>query len=778
MTKTLAAAKRQERTKFKVPRSVQDAIPIRRIWPDGIFQVGNQYSKSWSFTDINYAIADKDDKMAMFLDYCALLNALDSGASAKITIHNRRIDKEDFERSVLLPLHGDALDHYREEFNEMLRAQVTGTSNSMVRERYLTVSIVKQNIDEARTYFARVGTDLVTHLAKLSSVAAELSTPARLRLLRDFFKAGQPPAFDFDLRQHAKRGHSFKDWLCPDSMEFAADHFKIDGRFGRVLYLQDYASYIKDSFISELCDLDRSMMLSIDILPVPTDEAARQMQNTLLGVETNIANWQRKQNAANNWSATIPYDMELQRKETKEMLDDLTTRDQRMMLGLVTLVHMADSQKQLDSDTETLQSVGRKHLCQLSTLRWQQKDGLDTVLPYGLRRIQALRTLTTESTAVLIPFRAQEILQPGGIYYGQNAVSKNMIVADRTKLLNGNSFRLGVSGSGKSMSAKEELVQIALATEDDILILDPESEFGHLTRALGGEVIQISATSDTHINALDMDRSYGDERNPIVAKSEFVLSLYEQLVGGGQVTAKEKSILGRCTELVYQPYIRNGYQGTPPTLRDLYRLLKMQPEPEAQGLALASELFITGTLNTFAKYTNVDTQARIIDYDIRELGEQLMPLGMLVTLDAIYNRVIQNQKRGKRTWIVADEFYILFRYEYSANFFYKLWKRIRKYNGLITGLTQNVDELLRSDTARLMLANSEFLILLNQSATDREELAKLLHISDTQLGYITDVPAGCGLIRCGGQLVPFTNAFPTGTDLYRLMSTRPGEMLN
>ena len=778
MSKTLATAKRQERVKFKVPRSVQDTIPIRRVWSDGIFQVGNQYSKSWSFTDINYAIADKDDKMAMFLDYCALLNALDSGASAKITIHNRRIDKEAFERSVLLPLHGDAFDHYREEFNEMLRAQVTGTSNSMVRERYLTVSIVKRNIDEARTYFARVGTDLVTHLAKLSSVAAELSTPDRLRLLRNFFKAGQPPAFDFDLRQHAKRGHSFKDWLCPESLEFAADHFKIDGRFGRVLYLQDYASYIKDNFISELCDLDRSMMLSIDILPVPTDEAARQMQNTLLGVETNIANWQRKQNAANNWSATIPYDMELQRKETKEMLDDLTTRDQRMMFGLVTLVHMADSLQQLDSDTETLQSVGRKHLCQLSTLRWQQKDGLDTVLPYGLRRIQALRTLTTESTAVLIPFRAQEILQPGGIYYGQNAVSKNMIVADRTKLLNGNSFRLGVSGSGKSMSAKEELVQIALATEDDILILDPESEFGHLTRALGGEVIQISATSDTHINALDMDRSYGDERNPIVAKSEFVLSLYEQLVGGGQVTAKEKSILGRCTELVYQPYIRNGYQGTLPTLRDFYRLLKMQPEPEAQGLALASELFITGTLNTFAKYTNVDTQARIIDYDIRELGEQLMPLGMLVTLDAIYNRVIQNQKRGKRTWIVADEFYILFRYEYSANFFYKLWKRIRKYNGLITGLTQNVDELLRSDTARLMLANSEFLILLNQSATDREELAKLLHISDTQLGYITDVPAGCGLIRCGGQLVPFTNAFPQNTDLYRLMSTRPGEMLN
>ena len=490
-----------------------------------------------------------------------------------------------------------------------------------------------------------------------------------------------------------------------------------------------------------------------------------------------MTNWQRKQNANNNWSAIVPYDMELQRKETKEMLDDLTTRDQRMMFGLVTLVHMAGTKEQLDDDTESLLSVARKHLCQLSTLRWQQRDGLDTVLPYGLQRIEALRTLTTESTAVLIPFHAQEIMQHKGMYYGQNAVSKNRIVVARRQLLNGNSFRLGVSGSGKSMSAKEEIAQIALSTEDDILILDVESEFGHLVEAFGGEVIRISATSDTHINALDMDRAYGDERNPIVSKSEFVLSLFEQLIGSGLVTAKEKSILGRCTEQVYMPYVRNGYKGAVPTLKDFYRLLKMQPEPEAQGLALSSELFITGTLGTFAQPTNVDTKAQIIAYDIRELGEQLMPIGMLVTLDAIYNRVIQNWKRGHRTWIFCDEFYILFRYEYSANFFYKLWKRIRKYNGLITGMTQNVDELLRSDTARLMLANSEFLIMLNQSATDREELAKLLNISDTQLGYITNVPAGCGLIRCAGNLVPFTNSFPRNTQLYRLMTTKPDEQL-
>lgn len=774
--KTLSKATR-EKERFAIPKSVQDAIPIRRIWPDGIFQVGNRFSKSFSFTDINYAIAGKDDKTTMFLDYSELLNALDSGAFAKITIHNRRVNKKEFERSLLLPMKGDSLDPFRLEYNEMLLSKVTGTNNSVVQDRCLTISVAKRTVEEARAYFARVGTDIVTHLAQLSSVGQELDDSARLRIFRDFFRGDEPDAFAFDLKEHMRKGHSFKDWFCPDSLEFQKDHFRINDRWGRVLYLQNYASYIKDSMVSELCDLNRSLMLSIDILPVPTDEAVREIQNKLLGVETNAANWQRKQNAAQNYSAVLPYDMEQQRQETKEMLDDLTNRDQRMMLGLVTLVHLADSREQLDSDTETLLTVTRKNLCQMGVLRWQQQDGLDTVLPYGLRKIQALRTLTTESTAVLIPFRAQEILQSGGIYYGQNAVSKNLIVADRRKLLNGNSFRLGVSGSGKSFSAKEEIVSIALSTEDDILILDPESEFGHLTKALGGEFVRVSASSGTHINALDMDKAYGDERSPLIEKSEFVLSLFEQLIGVGGISAREKSILDRCTYDVYQEYIANGYQGQPPTLQDLYRSLLKQPEPEARGLALSSELFITGSLNTFAKPTNVNTRARIIAYDIRELGEQLMPIGMLVTLDAIFNRVIQNWKKGKTTWVFADEFYLLFRYQYSADFFYKLWKRIRKYNGLVTGLTQNVEELLCSDTARLMLANSEFLILLNQSKTDRDELASLLNISETQLGYITNVAAGCGLIRCAGNIVPFENSFPRNTRLYQLMTTKPDEVL-
>ena len=777
IVKTLARALRQEKERFKIPRSVQEAIPVQRVWPDGIFGLGNRYSKTFSFTDINYSIASKEDKTAMFLDYSELLNALDSGAGAKITIHNRKVNKEEFEKALLLPKKEDGLDSFRDEYNEMLLSKATETNNRVIQDRYITITATKRNIDEARAYFTRIGTDLVTHLSQLSSIGKSLDLQQRLQILRDFFKGEKPETFPFDLKEQMKLGHSFKDWLCPDSMEFQPDCFRIDHRWGRVLYLRSYASYIKDSMICELCDLGKSLMLSIDILPIPTEEAVREIQNKLLGVDTNAANWQRKQNANQNFSAVLPYDIEQQRKETKEMLEDLTNRDQRMMFGLVTLVHLADSKEQLDSDTETILTTAGKHLCQMSILRWQQKDGLDTVLPYGLRKIEAVRTLTTESTAVLIPFRTQEILQSGGIYYGQNAVSGNMIIADRRKLLNGNSFRLGISGSGKSFSAKEEIVNIALSTNDDILILDPESEFRFLVKALGGETIPISAASNTHINALDMDRAYGDERNPLIEKSEFILSLFEQLIGAGNVSAKEKSILDRCTYDIYRDYMARGYTGQPPTLLDLYHSLLKQPEPEAGELALSAELFITGSLNTFAHQTNVDTKARIISYDIRELGEQLMPIGMLVTLDAIFNRVIQNWKKGKTTWVFADEFYLLFRYEYSAEFFYRLWKRIRKYNGLVTGLTQNIDELLRSDTARLMLANSEFLVLLNQSATDREELAKLLNISETQLGYITNVSAGCGLIRCAGNIVPFENSFPQNTKLYRLMTTKPDEAM-
>ena len=463
MIKTLQNTLKQDKEKFTVPRSVQDAIPIRRIWPDGVFQFGSKFSKCIRFSDINYAIASKEDKTAMFLNYSELLNALDTGSTTKITINNKRINRRNFESTILLPTQGDFLDGYRAEYNTMLMDKVTDASNSVVQERYITVSTHKKNIGEARTFFDRVTNDITSRLNKLDSRSEELDALERLRILHDFYRVGEETEFHFDLKDSMRKGHSYKDAVCPDSLGFKKDHFVMGDKFGRVLFLKEYASYIKDSMINELTELNRTLMLSIDVIPVPTDEAVREMQNRLLGVETNVTNWQRRQNSNNNFSAVVPYDLEQQRRETREMLDDLTTRDQRMMFAVVTLVHLADSKEELDSDTETLQAIARKHLCQLSTLNWQQAEGLVTALPLGLRRIDALRTLTTEALAVLMPFKAQEIRHQDGVYYGQNTISKNLILANRWELLNANGFVLGVSGSGKSFTAKREMVGLALA---------------------------------------------------------------------------------------------------------------------------------------------------------------------------------------------------------------------------------------------------------------------------------------------------------------------------
>ena len=774
MIKTVNNTMKQDKEKYQIPGKVQDIIPVRTVYSDGIFLSGKgKYSKTFRFRDINYAVASRSDKEMMFLEYSELLNAFDSGATTKITINNRRLNRLDFENQILIGMKNDGLNEYRKEYNSMLLDKATG-SNAIVQDKYVTVSVSKNNIEDARVYFSRIGADLVAHFARLGSQCTELDAEERLRIIHDFFRTGEETYFSFDMKDHMKKGHSFADYVSPDSYENHDSYFKIGGRYGRVLLLRDYASYIKDSMVAELTDINRNLMLSIDVIPVPTDEAVKEVENRLLGVETNITNWQRKQNMNNNYSAVVPYDMEQQRKESKEFLDDLTTRDQRMMFAVVTIVHTADSKKQLDNDTEEILTTARKHLCQMTTLRYQQLDGLQTAVPFGVRKIDAFRTLTTESLAVFMPFRVQEVYDKHGIYYGQNVISKNMMIADRRKLLNGNSFILGVSGSGKSFTAKNEITNLMLSTDADIIILDPEREYAPLVRALGGSVIEISATSPNHINAMDMNKDYG-EVDPVIEKSQFLQSLCEQIIAGHHFAKGQQSIIDRCTENVYRYYKQGNYMGTPPTLADFRDELLRQPEPEAHSLALELELFTRGSLNTFAKQTNVDTGNRLICYDILELGEQLRAIGMLVILDSIINRITANRMKGKETFIVIDEIYLLFMHEYSAQFLFKLWKRVRKYGAFCTGVTQNVDDLLQSHTARTMLSNSEFIVMLNQAATDRVELAKLLNISDLQLSYITNVDAGHGLIKVGSSLVPFANKFPRNTKLYRLMSTKPGE---
>lgn len=771
MIKTLKNTFKQDKEKFAIPSSVQQAIPIQAIWQDGIFQVGrNKFSKTFKFTDINYAVAGREDKETMFLEYSELLNSFDSGAITKITINNRRLNKQDFEKTILIPMREDGLDLYRKEYNDILLEKATG-SNSIIQEKYVTVSVFKKNIEEARNYFTRVGTELVSHFAHLGSKCVEMNAEDKLRALHDFYRTGEETGFHFDLSETMKKGHSFKDFICPDSLEYEKDHFKMGTRFGRVLFLREYASYIKDSMIAELTDINRNLMMSIDVIPIPTDEAVREVENRLLGVETNITNWQRRQNANNNFSAVVPYDMEQQRRESKEFLNDLTSRDQRMMFATVTLVHTADSLEQLDEDTEILLTAARKHLCQFAVLKYQQMDGLNTALPIGHRKINSLRTLTTESLAVLMPFRVQEIMDEGGIYCGENAISHNLIMCNKAKLLNPNSFLLGVPGSGKSFAAKMLIVFLALATGDDILICDPEREYASLIEAMGGEVIRIAAGSKDHINAMDMVDGYGDGRNPVIDKSEFVLSLFEQLDSKG-ISAKEKSIIDRCTDAVYEDY-KNG--GSVPTLCTLREKLLEQSEKEAQDLALSLELFTSGSLDAFAHESNVDVNNRMIVYDIMDLGKQLKTMGLLVITDAMLNRVTENWKKGKRTHIFLDEFHVVFENEYSGAFFNSAWRRFRKRNAFPSAITQNVEYLLDSVLASSMLSNSEYIVMLNQAASDRQKLAELLNISNEQMSYITNADAGCGLIKYGSSLVPFINKFPKNTRLYKLMTTKPGE---
>lgn len=772
MIKTLKISIKQDKEKYRVPRKVQDVIPISCIWPDGIFKVGNKFSQTFRFSDINYQVASREDKESMFLTYSELLNSLDSGAITKITINNRRMNKADFEDSILMPLRGDRLDEYRKEYNQMLLDKATG-ANGIMQEKYITVSAVKKDIEEARAYFARIGADLISHFAALGSKCAAMNATERLRVLHDFYRAGEEVDFHFDARDMMKKGHDFRDYICPDSMEKNSDYFKLGEKYGRVLFLKDYASYIKDSMVSELTDLNRNMMLSIDIIPIPTDEAVREVENRLLGVETNITNWQRRQNQSNNFSAVVPYDMELQRKESKEFLDDLTTRDQRMMFAVITMVITSDSKEQLDADTDAILSAARKHMCQMATLKFQQLDGLNTALPIGVRRINAFRTLTTESLAVFMPFKVQEIMDRGGIYFGENAISHNLIMCNKENLLNQSAFLLGVPGSGKSFSAKETITFLMLNTDDDILICDPEGEYAPLVEAMGsdiGSVIRVAAGGKDKLNAMYMVDGYG-ENSPIVVKSQFIMSLIEQIDGDG-VGPQQKSIIDRCTAAVYREAKETG---TIPTLCTLRDKLMEQPEEKAKEIALSLELYTTGSLDIFGHASTVDLDKRIVVFDIHGLGAQLKPSGLLVITDTMLNRVTLNWRLGKRTHVFIDEFHVVFSNEFSAQFFNSAWRQFRKRNAYPTAITQNVEYLLDSVEASTMLSNSEFIVMLNQAASDRDKLAKLLNISNEQMSYITNADAGCGLIKYGSALVPFVNRFPKDTKLYQLMTTRPGE---
>ncbi len=772
MIRSVKTIMQQEKEPYFIPKKVQDVIPIQRIWPDGIFMVGkDRYAKCWKIRDINYLVASDEAKKAMFDAYIAVLNALDTTSTAKFTLSNHSPKQADFEESVLMPMRYDGLDEYRDEENQnVLNSSVD--SNGIMQDKYATITVTKRSLEDARSFFNLAGAELNRHLMAMDSKATELSADDRLRILHDFYRNGEENFYQFNLMDSMRLGHSFKDYICPDGIEKHSDYLVLGKKFVRVLYLKYYASYIRDWFISELMDMHRNMMLSIDIISVPMDEAVKEAESKLLGVETNITNWQRRQNKNNNFSALVPYDMEQQRAESKAFLEDLTARDQRMMLAVITIEVMADSLEELDQETDRILSTARTKMCQIAPLKYQQLDGLNTVLPIGTRKINAFRTLNSESLAIFMPFKVQEIMDKGGIYMGENAISHNLIMCNRDTLQNQSSIIFGGPGSGKSFITKQMIASIMLNSEDDIIICDPEGEYVPLVEIMGDKssVIRVSAGGHDRLNAMYMVEGYGDT-NPMVVKSEFIMSLIEQ-IDSKAVSAAHKSIIDRCIAAVYRASARRKKAPTLSTLRDV---LLDQPEPEAQQIALSLELYTKGSLDIFGHESNVDLDKRVVVFDIHGLGAQLKPAGLLVITDTMINRVSLNWKRGKRTHVFIDEFHVVFENEHSAEFFDSAWRQFRKRGAWPTAITQNVEYLWDSKQGVAMLSNSEFIVMLNQGAPDRERLAQLLKISDEQMRYITDSDPGCGLIRYGGSLVPFVNRFNKNTKLYRLMTTKAGE---
>lgn len=763
--------------KRSIPKTAQQTLPYVRVADDSIIEVApGRFSRTYAFDDVNYQIAKQEDQEDIFLRYCSILNSFDINVDVQVTIMNNKINREDFEDIVLLKMQGDEYDEYRKEYNDMLLEKISQGQNDIKREKLLTISLQAENEQDAKNKFHSFDIELFSNFKALGSKLYELDSNQRIRLMKDIFRGVDVtiPAFNvLDFKRGTERSY-----IAPDYFEFKNDYFMFNDQFARCLFIREYPSSLADRLISDLIDTGLNLVLTINIAPVDPGEAIKIVKRQITNMEQNKIDAQKKAVRSGYSPDIISHDLKHSLVEAEELLDDLQSKNQKMFLVNVIIMHMAPTYEQLQQGTELLKATARKYLVNLGILRYQQEDAMASVLPLGYCKLKIRRTLTTESTAILMPFHTQELIQPNGFYYGLNAVSRNMIMFNRTNLKNPNGFILGSPGSGKSFAAKREIINILLNTDDDVIIIDPEREYTIMGQNLGGEIVDISAGSKNHINPLDMSKDYADDEHPIILKSEFMLSLCDLLIGGQRgLTAVEKAIIDRCLQLTYQEYLQDFDESKIPTLKDFHAVLKQQKEPEAHNIALSLELYTQGSLSIFANKTNIDINNRFIIFDIKDLGKQLKTMGMLIVLDTVWNRITRNRAVGKRTWIYTDEIHLLFANEFSANFYFELYKRARKWGGVPTGITQNVEDLLLSDLARRMLSNSDFIQMLNQAPADRTELARLLNISDTQLSYVTNSEAGQGLLFVGNAIIPFMDSFPRNTKLYQMMTTKLDEVM-
>ena len=760
--------------------SAQKTIAYKEMARDGICRVKDRcYSKTIRFSDINYQLAQNEDKNAIFENWCDFLNYFDSSIHFQLSFINHKSSMKEFENVIRIRPANDDFDEIRMEYAQMLRHQLAKGNNGLVKSKYITFSIEADNIREAKPKLERIESDILNNFKILGVPAVTLNGAERLQILYETFNPDETMDFRFDYDSMLRTGLTTKDYVAPTSFVFRdGKTFQMGNTIGAVSFLQILAPELTDKMLAEFLDMDKNLIVNLHIQSVDQLKAIKLVKSKVTDINRMKIEEQKKAVRSGYDMDIIPSDLNTYGGEAKRLLEDLQSRNERMFLVTVLFLNTARTKQELDNAVLQTAGIAQKYNCMLRRLDYQQEEGLMSSVPLGVNHIPIRRALTTTSTAIFVPFTTQELFMEGeSLYYGLNALSNNMIMVDRKKLKNPNGLILGTPGSGKSFAAKREITNAFFVTQDDIIIGDPEGEYYPLVHALGGQVIHISPTSRDYINPMDINMDYSEDDNPLGVKSDFVLSLCELIMGSRNgIEAEEKSVIDRCLPLVYQKYFSDPRPENMPVLGDLYDCLRKQKEPQAQRIATALEIYVNGSLKVFNHQTNVELNNRIVCFDIKDLGKQLKKLGMLIVQDQVWNRVTVNRGSRKSTRYYIDEFHLLLKEEQTAAYSVEIWKRFRKWGGIPTGITQNIKDLLASREIENIFENSDFILMLNQAAGDRQILAKQLNISPYQLSYVTNSGEGEGLLFYGSTIIPFKDKFDKSLKLYSLMTTKPEEI--